>query len=118
MASAPSTSATSAFHSTRTLGWARTRAAITLEARKLSRRWMTTTSLANLVRYSVSSIAVSPPPTTARRLLRNAGIAPSQTAQADTPPPVWARRSSLGSPIHLAAAPVATITVRAVTGAA
>ena len=44
------TSATRVFQSTRTLGWFSTRLAIALEARKLSRRWMMSTSLANLVR--------------------------------------------------------------------
>ena len=64
----------------------------------------------NFARYAASSIAVSPPPTTARGWLRNAGRAPSQTAHALTPPPVWARRSSLGRPSQFATAPVAMIT--------
>jgi len=60
-------------------------------------------------------MAESPPPTTARTWSRKAGRAPSQTAHADTPPPLWASRSSFGSPSQLARAPVATITVWART---
>ena len=43
------------------------------------------------------------------------GSAPSQTAQAETPPPAWARRISDSRPIQLAVAPVARMTVWART---
>jgi hypothetical protein len=63
-------------------------------------------------------MAESPPPTTASTWFRKMGSAASHTAHADTPPPVWASRSSLGSPSHLALAPVATMTERARTSSA
>ena len=53
------------------------------DARNSSRRWMTVTLGENRVRNVASSIAVSPPPTTARS--RPLKSAPSQVAQADTP---------------------------------
>ena len=53
------------------------------DARSSSRRWITVTCVAKRVRNSASSIAVSPPPTTAIGLPRYS--APSQVAQADTP---------------------------------
>ncbi len=69
--------------------------------------------LANLLAYSASSMAESPPPTTARTSSRKIGSAASQTAHADTPPPLCASRSSFGSPSHFALAPVLTMTDRA-----
>ena len=60
-------------------------------------------------------MAVSPPPTTTRCLLRKAGRGPSQVAHAETPLPpkpsgVFA---SPGIPSHLADAPEAMISVSA-----
>ena len=77
--------------------------------RNSSRRWMITTSLANLVRKSASSSALSPPPTTATRLSRKKK--PSQVAQAETPRP--RSRVSLGRSSQMADAPVAMITASA-----
>ncbi len=55
------------------------------EARSSSRRWMTVTLLANFVRKIASSIAESPPPTTAMCWSRKKN--PSQVAQVDRPWP-------------------------------
>src|SRR3989344_5828085 len=58
---------------------------------------------ANLVKNRLSSIAASPPPTTATVLSLKKN--PSQVAQAETPFPF--NLFSLSRPIHLADAPVA-----------
>ena len=78
--------------------------------RNSSRRWMSTTSLANLVRKRASSRALSPPPTTAIRLSRKKK--PSQVAQAETPRP--RSRVSFSRSSQMALAPVATMTESAV----
>jgi hypothetical protein len=64
---------------------------------------------ANFVRKSASSMAESPPPTTAIGLLRKKK--PSHVAHVDTPWPSSCR--SEGSPIIRAVAPVAMIKDRA-----
>ena len=56
-----------------------------LLARKLARRWTIVTDLAKRVRKVASSIAESPPPTTAMSWSRKKK--PSQVAQALTPRP-------------------------------
>ena len=56
------------------------------DARSSSRRWTTVTLVANLVRKTASSMAVSPPPTTTSSLSRKKN--PSQVAQAETPKPI------------------------------
>ena len=79
------------------------------EARKESRRCTRSTSEAKLVRWTASSIAESPPPTTTRRLFRKIGRAPSQTAHAEMPR--CQNFSSFSTPRRRAIAPVATISV-------
>src|SRR5215210_2642394 len=74
-----------------------------LDARNCSRRWIRRTSPAYLVRKSASSIAVSPPPTTAT--LFSLKKKPSQVAQPLTPRPM--SRCSPSRPSHLAFGPVA-----------
>ena len=71
---------------------------------------MRTTSLANFVRNSASSSALSPPPTTATFASRKKK--PSQVAQAETPRPRIAL--SLSRPSHMADAPVARMSASAV----
>ncbi len=91
------------------LGLASTRSCMILLARSSSRRCSTKTWLPYLARKLASSMAVSPPPTTASGLLRNMGRAPSHTAQALTP---FCQNFSL--PVGLsffARAPVAMITL-------
>ena len=63
--SSPCSPVTSVSQTKRIFSWARARSAMVLEARSSSRRWMTVTVEANLVRNSASSMAESPPPTTA-----------------------------------------------------
>ena len=77
------------------------------DARSVSRRWMTVTFDANFVRKIASSIAESPPPTTAIGRPRKKN--PSQVAQVDTPWPISAR--SDGRPSSRADAPVAMMSV-------
>ena len=79
------------------------------DARKVSRRWTTVTLLANFVRNTASSIAESPPPTTAISCPRKKY--PSQVAQVDTPWPISVR--SDGRPSSFADAPVAMMTAPA-----
>src|SRR5215207_6072284 len=67
------------------LGLLRARSSMILEARNWSRRWIRMTSEANLERNVASSIAVSPPPTTATFL--SLKKKPSQVAQPLTPEP-------------------------------
>ena len=62
------------------------RSCMIFEARRVSRRWITFTSVANFVRKVDSSIAESPPPTTAIFLPRKKN--PSQVAQVETPCPI------------------------------
>ena len=110
MTSSPRTSKTTLFQSTSAFGELKIRFCIAFDARNSSRLWMMYTLEPNLVKKLASSRALSPPPTTASGWSRNAGKAPSHTAQALTPPPLLARRISLSRPIQLAVAPVATIT--------
>ena len=77
-----------------------------LLARNRSRRWMIVTLVANFVRTSASSIAESPPPTTATSLPRKKKA--SQGAQEEIPWPI--RRCSFGNPSQLVPAPVAMMT--------
>ena len=89
------------------LAWARS--SMIREARNSSRRWMSVTLRANRVRKVASSMAESPPPTTAMSWSRKKK--PSQVAQVLTPMP--SRVSSPGTPRWRAAAPMARITERA-----
>ena len=73
---------------------AKARSCMIFEARRLSRRWTTVTDRANRVRNVASSIAVSPPPTTAMSWSRKKK--PSQVAHQETPCPD--SRFSLGRP--------------------
>jgi hypothetical protein len=59
-------SATSLFQAKEIFGSAKARFCTVLEARRVSRRWTMVTDLAKRERKVASSIAVSPPPTTAR----------------------------------------------------
>ena len=87
------------------VGLAMARSAMIREARSWSRRCTTVTLLAKRVRKRASSMAESPPPTTAISWPRKKK--PSQVAHVDTP---WAsRRSSPGTPSISDWAPVATI---------
>ena len=61
----PSTSSTTLSQMNRIPGWAFARSPMIREARSSPRRWITWTVVANRVRKSASSMAVSPPPTTA-----------------------------------------------------
>ncbi len=87
--------------------FARARSSMIFDARNSLRRWISVTFFANLVRNVASSIAVSPPPTTAISLLRK--NAPSQVAQVETPCP--RRCFSDSMPSIRADAPAATISV-------
>ncbi len=75
------------------------------EARSSSRRWTIVTFEANLVRKVASSMAESPPPTTAISFPRKKK--PSHVAQYETPKP-WSSFSE-GSPSCMAEAPAAMI---------
>ncbi len=92
----PRTSTTSVSQRNRIFGLAKARSCMIFEARRLSRRWTTVTDRANLVRNVASSIAVSPPPTTAMSWSRKKK--PSQVAHQETPCPdrrfSWCRPSS------------------------
>ena len=107
----PEQSATWRFQCTVMAGLASTRSAMALLARSCSPRTIRCTRLPYLVRYTASSQAESPPPTTASSTSRNWGVAPSQMAQALMP--AFQKRPSLGSPSRLALAPVARITALA-----
>ena len=65
MAPSPCTSATSVFQRKEIFSLLTARSIMILLARNTSRRWMIVTDRANRVRNVASSIAVSPPPTTA-----------------------------------------------------
>ena len=82
------------------------RSCMILEARSESRRWITVTLVANLVRNSASSSAESPPPTTAISWPRKKK--PSQVAHVDKPCP--SRRDSASRPSISDCAPVDTMT--------
>ncbi len=58
-------SSTAVFHSNAIFGWANALSCMIFDARSESRRWTTVTCEAKRVRNIASSIAVSPPPTTA-----------------------------------------------------
>ena len=79
----PTTSSTTEFHTTSIFGLASARSCMIFEPRNSSRRWMSETFEANLVRKMASSSAESPPPTTA--MGRSRKKKPSQVAQVDTP---------------------------------
>ncbi len=81
------------------------------EARKASRRCSNVTLVANRARNIASSIAESPPPTTATSLSRKKN--PSHVAQLETPCPISA--CSLGNPSQRALAPEAMMSVRVST---
>ena len=85
------------------------RSSMIREARNSSRRWIRVTLRANRVRKVASSIAESPPPTTAMSWSRKKK--PSQVAQVLTPMP--SSFSSPGTPRWRAAAPIARMTARA-----
>ena len=91
--SSPSTSSTTLFQRTVILGFPSARSAMTFEARKASRRWTIVTVRQSRERKRASSMAVSPPPTTATSWLRKK--APSQVAQAETPRPRNARSDGM-----------------------
>ncbi len=76
------------------------------EARSVSRRWMTVTLVANLVRKRASSSAESPPPTTAISWPRKKN--PSHVAHVDSPWP--SSRASASNPSMSDCAPVDTMT--------
>lgn len=105
----PWISATSLSQANLIFGSAKARSCIALEARRLSRRWTMVTDLAKRERKVASSIAVSPPPTTAMSwsLKKN----PSQVAHQETPRPE--SLSSFGSPSLRCWEPVVTITALA-----
>jgi hypothetical protein len=79
------------------------------DARSASRRWISVTLVANLVRNSASSTAESPPPTTAISDPRKKK--PSQVAQVERPWP--RRRFSASRPSMSDWAPVDTMTASA-----
>ena len=83
--SSPSRPVTSVSQTKSIFSWARARSAMVLEARSSSRRWMTVTFEANLVRNRASSMAESPPPTTAMFWSRKKK--PSHVAHQLTPCP-------------------------------
>lgn len=87
------------------LGLALVRSCIAMLARILAPRTTRCTCLAYLVRYTASSVAESPPPTTAISCLRKIGAAPSQMAQAEMPRDQ--NSLSRGRPRRRAVAPVA-----------
>ena len=103
------TSSTTEFQTISIFGCLITRSAMIFDARNWSRRWITYTFEANRVRNSDSSMAVSPPPTTATGTFRKK--APSHVAHADTPRPISFCSDS--NPRYLAEAPVAMMTARA-----
>mmetsp|Transcript_18638 Transcript_18638/g.46765 ORF Transcript_18638/g.46765 Transcript_18638/m.46765 type:complete len:209 (+) Transcript_18638:283-909(+) len=96
-------------------GFSLARFCMILLALSSSLRWITYTLLPYFVRNVASSIAESPPPTTAMGRWRKIGAAPSQTAHADTPFCQYSSFPGMGS--TFAVAPVATITVLARIGA-
>mmetsp|Transcript_32057 Transcript_32057/g.51594 ORF Transcript_32057/g.51594 Transcript_32057/m.51594 type:complete len:216 (-) Transcript_32057:194-841(-) len=93
------------FHLTWMLGLLSTLFTRTRLARKESRRWMSWTEEQRRESISASSMAVSPPPTTAQALPLYRY--PSQAAQLDTPKPLNSHSPETSS--HLLSAPVATM---------
>ena len=83
--SSPSRSVTTVSHRNVIRSLASARSCMILEARSASRRWMTVTLVANLVRKRASSSAESPPPTTAISWPRKKN--PSHVAHVDNPWP-------------------------------
>ena len=92
--SVPLIAATSEFQTISSLGSANARSCMIFEARSSSRRWISDTLDPKRVRNVASSIAESPPPTTAMCWSRKKK--PSQVAHHETPRPESS--SSLGSP--------------------
>ena len=92
----PTTSTTSVSQRNRIFSLANARSCMILEARSASRRCTMVTERANRVRKVASSIAVSPPPTTA--MSWSLKKKPSQVAHQETPRPdsrfSWCRPSS------------------------
>src|SRR5437660_11561949 len=109
--SGSSTSSTALSQMNSILGFLSARSCMILEARRASRRWTTCTCRPSRERYRASSMAESPPPTT--MMFWSLKKKPSQVAQVETPRPM--SLDSLASPISLAEAPVAMITVSAST---
>ena len=81
--SPPMMSSTTLFQTKLILGLAKARSCMIFDARSSSRRWMTLTLVAKRVRKVASSMAESPPPTTAISWPRKKN--PSQVAQVDRP---------------------------------
>ena len=98
--------ATSEFQRNLIFGFFLARSCMIFEARSSSRRWINVTLLQSPARYSASSSAVSPPPTTDTSW--SLKKKPSQVAHALTPRLVSSR--SLGRPSQRALAPVEMIT--------
>ena len=94
------------FHSISILGLVNARSCMILLARNWSRRWISVTLSANLVRNVASSTAESPPPTTAMLWPRKKK--PSHVAHVDSPWP--SSFDSASSPSINDCAPVDTIT--------
>ena len=92
--SSPWIAATAEFQTNSIFGSAKARSCMILEARSSSRRWMSVTLAPKRVRNVASSIAESPPPTTAMCWSRKKK--PSQVAHHETPWPE--SRSSSGRP--------------------
>ena len=102
-------STTSLFQTNSIFSFLNARSCMIFEARSSSRRWITYTFDANFVRNVASSIAESPPPTTA--ITRSRKKNPSQVAQYETPRPD--SRDSPSMPILRGAEPVAKMTASA-----
>ena len=107
--SSPKISVTREFQRNSIFGLAIARSCMIFEARSSSRRWIIVTLSANLVRNVASSMAESPPPTTAISWPRKKK--PSQVAHVDSPWPI--RRSSASRPSISDWAPVLTMTALA-----
>ena len=107
--SSPLMAATSESQTNSSFGSANARSCMIFEARSSSRRWIIVTLLPKRVRNVASSIAESPPPTTAMCWSRKKK--PSQVAHHETPRPDSS--SSRGRPSLRYAEPMARITARA-----
>jgi hypothetical protein len=107
--SSPRTSVTCVFHAKRIFSLAKARSCMILDARSESRRCTMVTLEAKRVRKSASSMAESPPPTTAMSWPRKKK--PSQVAQVESP---WLRSLFARHVHHQERAPVARITASAV----
>src|SRR3989304_5007884 len=101
----PLTSLTSEFQITFNLGSDETFCCIASEALNASLLWIIVTSVAYFARVRASSMAESPPPTTATFLSLKNGA--SQGAQDDAPLPI--KSLIPGASNHLVSAPTATI---------